>query len=247
MINAIKSETIKLLSLRSTWIYAILLTGALYGPVALISFFSQSEAPADWETVTAGGMIFCTIAIVFMGSTIANELETRMYAHAFLTQNSRSLWLTARYLVNAIFLALCYLVGTTLAFVPLFDTGFTATATPYLYITLGTTGIFTLIAAGVAVVSRLKIAAVSIPLLWLLVIDQLVAASARRIPVMETVWLLSPAPRAAQIGNWLGNVNAPVGWGLEAQQPALFNIAVLLLWAAVAVGAAYVVNARRDV
>lgn len=246
MINAMRSEAIKLLSLRSTWVYAILLTGSLYGTVLLLDI----QSPADWETVTGGAMIFCMVATIFMGSTVAGEIETRMYAYAFLTQGSRSYWLVARYLVNMAFLILCFFTGMVLSFVAvllLSDANFVANNSSYLYTPLGLTGLFTLVAAGVAVVSRSKIAAVSIPLLWGLVIDHLITVAAARVRIIETAWLVNPSSRISQMGDQLGNIPAPPGWSLGTYQPITFNIAVVGAWVVAIVAAAYVVNARKDV
>lgn len=246
MINAMRSEAIKLLSLRSTWVYAILLTGSLYGPVLLLDL----RGVVDWEHLTRGAMIFCMVATIFMGSTVAGEIETRMYAYAFLTQGSRSYWLLARYLVNMVFLTLCFFTGMALSFLVvllLSDATIAATNISYLYTPLGLTGLFTLVAAGVAVVSRSKIAAVSVPLLWGLIVDNLIAVMAARAKIIEAAWLVNPSSRISQMGDQLGNIPAPPGWGLGTYQPIVFNIGVVGIWVVALVAAAYLVNSRKDV
>ncbi|MGO1948582.1 MAG: hypothetical protein ACTH1D_03060 [Mycobacteriaceae bacterium] len=59
LINSLRSETTKLLSMRSTIVYAVLLAGSLFGPVTLVMWFSNESNPvASWSTLSSGAMIF---------------------------------------------------------------------------------------------------------------------------------------------------------------------------------------------
>lgn len=249
LIPALKSEAIKLFSLRSTWVYAFFLTFTMYGSVALYYVVSNDSAPASWVSLTQGGAFFSAIAIIFMGSTVAGELDTRMFAHAFMTQDNRTAWLAARFLVNSLFLISTFIIGLVLSFIAIlvFNKGsFGGDGIAELYKLLGTIGLFALFAATIAVATRSKVAAISIPLLWYLAFDTSIVMGAKVASPLEKLWLISPTFRWEQIA--LGNpTEAAIGWGLENYQPIAFNITVLAIWVTVALAGAYLVNARRDV
>ena len=103
--NALRSEWTKLASLRGTWVYVVLLVGSIAGPMAAFSMAADAGATADWELLLLGTVIFNMIVIAFGGSTLAGEYNDQMNAHAFLTQDRRSLWLSARMTLTLVLIA----------------------------------------------------------------------------------------------------------------------------------------------
>ena len=112
--NAVRSETLKFTSLTSFWVYLAALIASLVGPIFIYTMFAAGPKPVGWDVVTMGGPVFTLIATVFMASAVAGEVETRMNAHAFLTQDRRGLWLGARILVAMAILLAAYIAAMVL-------------------------------------------------------------------------------------------------------------------------------------
>ncbi|MDO4761748.1 MAG: ABC transporter permease [Corynebacterium sp.] len=244
--NALRSETIKLTSLRSTWIYAILLTGTLYGPLVLIGLLTNSEEAITLKDLTSGAPIFAIVTVAFIGASIAGTIEERMHIHAFLTQPTRHLWLIARIVVSTIFIALNFIIGFALALLAttiLVDNPYDFSSTADLNINLLFILIAGVLAGGLAVVSRSKILAIVIPISLVLIISQLIQIAASQISALIPLWLIDPFSRAPQ----LFTQTPEAGWGFGQTQPLLFNLAIITAWIVVPVWAAFAVNARRDV
>lgn len=68
--NALRSEWTKMASLRSTWIFAVLLAGSVVGPVVLIGLFMGEATSVDWSRLLVGSGIFSMIAVAFAGSSV---------------------------------------------------------------------------------------------------------------------------------------------------------------------------------
>lgn len=47
-VHAVRAETTKLFSTRSTIVYAVLLAGSLFGPVTLVAVFSEPGLAMNW-------------------------------------------------------------------------------------------------------------------------------------------------------------------------------------------------------
>ena len=63
--NVVRSEIAKLTSLRSTWVYAILLVGSIAGPVVLMGLFaSDSTTDFYWNDLLIAGDLFQMHAII---------------------------------------------------------------------------------------------------------------------------------------------------------------------------------------
>ena len=113
--NALRSETTKLLSLRSTLVYTILMAGSLFGTATLIVLFSSGDpVTMDWAKLGYGYQIFQLIAVVFAATT-AGDIRNHLHAQAFLTQRGRWQWVGAKIIVTMVFVAASYLVGTALS------------------------------------------------------------------------------------------------------------------------------------
>ena len=176
-LNSLRSETTKVLSVRSTITYAILLTGSLFGPVTLTTLFSAEPDPvADWSNLTGGTMIFQIIAIVFAAATTAGDIRNHMHAQAFLTQRSRSLWVLSKVVVTTVFTAVLYLIGIALGMLVavIFGAGVDLGTDAYLLAAnLFPTVAFACLSVGLACVLRSQVGAVALPLAWLMIIDSL--------------------------------------------------------------------------
>ncbi|MDN6387835.1 MAG: ABC transporter permease, partial [Corynebacterium sp.] len=97
LLNALRSETTKVLSMRSSVVYTILMVGSLSAPVALFMIFADApDQVVDWALLSAGAMIFQIVAIIFAAATTAGDIRNHMHAQAFLTQSDRSLWILAK-------------------------------------------------------------------------------------------------------------------------------------------------------
>lgn len=182
MLSALKSELLRLLTLRSTLVYAVLLTGTLYGPpVLIVALDSGSESP----TYTAADLgqfsvIFMIVAIVFAGASTAGEIRRGSLGVTFLTQRSRWVSYLARAVVVCLFVALNFIVGMALA-LGVFKVGsaqvdLSGGGVAYLALNLLSLLSFVLITMGLAAVTRSTSAAIALPLAWLLFIESLFAS-----------------------------------------------------------------------
>lgn len=253
--SALRSEWTKLASLRSTWIYAMLLSGSMFGPVILMGMLADSGTMLDWAMLTIGTMIFVMIAIAFAGATLAGEYNDQMHAHAFLTQDRRSLWLIARGLLTVVFLAVCWAFGVGIAYL--------ATAISPRVSFIGGSfddfisailnfGVFSVIAMSLGVLTRSRVAAVAVPLVWLLVVEKLLVLATSATAFALPFWLAAPGERISQLAPQLvsgvADPEAPgIGYNPDTSQPVWFNAIVLVAWVVVAIAAAHFVNAKRDV
>lgn len=255
-INAIRSEWTKVSTLRSTWVMAILLVGSIAGPVFLMGLFSQPGSQINNEMLTIGSMIFLLIGIAFAGSSVAGDYNDHMHAHAFLSQDRRSLWLIARTIIVLAFLAVAGAVGIGIAaIIAVVMPNFTyvgGSLEPMARLALASL-VFALIAIAFAVLTRSRVAAVSIPLVWLVVVENLLGLAAHATKIAQFVWLIAPLERVTQLtGGAPGAFGIPMpvireGWSAGTLQPAWFNVAVLVFWIILAIALSLWANSRRDV
>ena len=91
--NVVRSEIAKLTSLRSTWVYAILLVGSIAGPVVLMGLFaSDSTTDFYWNDLLIAGDLFQMLAIIYAAASTSRDLAHGMHGQAFLTQPQRWNW-----------------------------------------------------------------------------------------------------------------------------------------------------------
>lgn len=234
-LNALRAETTKLFSARSTIIYAILLAGSLFGPVTLVGLFGESGVTMDWVTVMFGYPIFQLITVIFAAAATAGDIRNHMHAQAFLTQSARWHWVVAKMMVTAVFIAVLYLVGTALAlgvgavFGATLSLGTGQTA---FYVPLVVSVLFAMMTVGLACVIKSQVAAVAVPVAWILLIDGMVGFAAEQFEFFRPLAAIAPAQRQEQLitgadplGLGLGTVACYaiiVGW--------LVVLAVLGIW-----------------
>lgn len=245
MFKAISSEVTKLLSLRSTWIYVILFTGSLYGPVTLYMLFSDAERfDANWPDLLIGGMIFLMISIIFGASTTGGDISNRMTAHAFLTQKGRSAWLLARALVAAVFVELNYILGLALSWVvvTVFPAGnFTGEDQLLMWGYAVAAPAFAVMAVGIAALLRNRVGAIALPLVWMLVVEGLLYMGGEKIPFLKTLYNLSPGSRVQEMQAWIYTQDHS-----DMVSPG-FGFAVMIAWMVVLLALGLYSNKARDV
>ena len=221
--NALRAETTKLFRLRSSLVYAILLTGSLFGPVTLIALFGD-DATLDWSTILFGLQIFMLVAVIFAAATTAGDIRNHMHAQAFLTQAGRWQWVAAKITVTAVFTAVTYVLGTVLAIgvgAALGGTLSLGTDTFIPVVGLVTNVLFAAMSVGLACVIRSQVASVAVPVAWLLVIDGMLGMAAESIGIFRPLAAIAPMQRQTQL---LGGED-PLGYGFSTAVCYLIIIA----------------------
>lgn len=243
LFNALRSESTKILSMRSSLVYAILMVGSLFGPVTLFMIFSDASDPVvDWALLSVGAMIFQVVAIIFAAATTAGDIRNNMHAQAFLTQDNRSLWILAKVVVTMVFTAMTYLVGTALALVA----GVAFGGSMELGTDAGQFGanllgcvVFAAISVGLAAVIRSQVGAVALPIVWLVVIEGMLAMATGRYEWLRPVVALAPGLRQGQLAYGTDPYELGVStWGCYV---------ILIGWVVVMTGLGLWRNARTDV
>ncbi|WP_291473382.1 ABC transporter permease [Corynebacterium sp.] len=221
--NALRAETTKLFSLRSSLVYAILLTGSLFGPVTLIALFGD-DATLDWSTILFGLQIFMLVAVIFAAATTAGDIRNHMHAQAFLTQAGRWQWVAAKITVTAVFTAVTYVLGTVLAIgvgAALGGTLSLGTDSFIPVVGLVTNVLFAAMSVGLACVIRSQVASVAVPVAWLLVIDGMLGMAAESIGIFRPLAAIAPMQRQTQ----LLSGEDPLGFGFSTAVCYLIIIA----------------------
>ncbi|HIW95462.1 MAG TPA: ABC transporter permease [Candidatus Corynebacterium gallistercoris] len=241
--NALKSEFTKLASVRSTLIYAILLTGALYGPVVLKGLLDQpSDTPTGWSDLLLGAPIFQMIVIIMAASFTGGEIKNRMNAQAFLTQSHRMNWLVAKMIVLAFYTLGTLLLGVALAVgaasVLGVNMGF-GLEQQYLTTSLVTFPLLVMAAVGITALLRSQVAGIALPILLMLVVEPLLQTAANSISVLR--------PLAAIMPN---SILTNLSYGVDVHPHAASGSAAVLVlvgWLIATVAAGLWSNATRDV
>lgn len=201
LLHSLRSETTKLFSMRSTLVYAILLAGSLFGPVTLMGLFGD-RPDFDWSTITFGYQIFLLIAVVFAAATTAGDIRNHMHAQAFLTQRGRWEWVVAKMLTTAVFIAVLYVVGTALSLgvAAVLGSGTDlGSGLSMFYVPLIGSVIFSAMTVGLACVIRSQVAAVAVPVAWVLLIDSMLGFAAEQIEAFRPLAAIAPVQRQDQL------------------------------------------------
>lgn len=229
LLNSLRSETTKLFSMRSTLVYAILLAGSLFGPVTLMGLFGD-RPDFDWSTITFGYQIFLLIAVVFAAATTAGDIRNHMHAQAFLTQRGRWEWVVAKMLTTAVFIAVLYLVGTALSLgvAAVLGSGTDlGTGLSMFYVPLVGSVIFSAMTVGLACVIRSQVAAVAVPVAWVLLIDSMLGFAAEQIEAFRPLAAIAPVQRQDQLISGAD----PLGLGISTVVCYLIIVAWFLVLA----------------
>lgn len=244
-LKSVKSETTKLATVKSTLTYFILLGGAIGGPVFLLLMFSKDLSSVTLADIMIGGMIAQMIALIFGASTTANEISTKMHAQAFLTQRSRWNWLAARALVVTVFVFITMVIAAALTALmvvvwPNVKLETTDWSSLWLYIAINPA--FALLAVGVAGILRSRVAAVGIPLVWMMVAEPLMIGAGGRNKVVEDLAKFLPGRTVNDIEKWFVLPEHTS----DMLTPG-FSIAVLAGWIIAMLAFGFWRNARTDV
>ncbi|RAV31795.1 hypothetical protein [Corynebacterium heidelbergense] len=243
LLSAIRSSILQLRTLRSTWVYLILLTGALYGPVVLEVLLNASDdRSVAWGTLTIGYGIFQLILLIQAAGNTAGNIQSGMAAHAFATQRRRWHWVAGQAIVMSIWGVLSYLLGLGLAIavVQLYPDAYLSLVgvRPLLAQLFGAAS-YPVIAVGLAALVRNRVAAIGICVVWIAVIESLIANAARNFPFFATVRKFCPGTQLMALVN-----------GRQMDGSAtnnLASIAVVVGWAIVFMAAGLIANQRKDV
>lgn len=244
---AIRAEIAKLFSLRGTWIYATLLTGALYGPAVLYAVLvpqdARGDSPMSWSQMLSGFLIFLCIAVIQAGAHTAASLSQGMTVHAFLTQRTRSHWLLAQAVVLSVWFTALFAVGAGLALAVCVGSGLSELSVlgeagrPLGFQVLGTLSLCT-VAMGLGAITRSRIIAVAVPLVWMLVVESLIVTASSKLAFLERIVPILPMRTV------VGGVNGDLAFGGE------FNVTkgvlVLVTWAVAFAVAGLLSNQKRD-
>ena len=239
------SELRKMLSLRSTIVWAILFTGCLYGFMVLYGLFSPDGVlEAGWGELTTGSMIFMLLSAVFGASTTASEFNNKMNAHAFLTQKGRWQWLTARLLVVVLFLEIMWFVGIGLAWIIVSvwpNSVWTGGSFTAVWASAIGMPVYALIGAGVAALTRSRVAGLTLPLVWMLVIENILYGFREKYEFAKFLYHWSPGHVVQDITMREVGMEIPGSVSLE------HGLVVFAIWTVVAVVAGLMANQKRDV
>lgn len=231
-IRAVHAETTKLFSVRASAVYAVLLTGSLFGPVTLVGIFGEHGTDMDWSTILFGLQIFQLIAVIFAAATTAGDIRNHLHAQAFLTQAHRWQWVGAKILVTTVFTAVTFVVGTVLAIgigAVLGGTLALGTDTQLPVVGLVTSVLFAAMTVGLACIIRSQVAAVAVPVAWLLVIDGMLGLAAEHIDIFRPLAAVAPGQRM----NQLMYDQDPLGLGLGTAACYLVIVAWFVVLSAV--------------
>lgn len=251
MINAVRSELTKLVSLRSTWMFSLLLLAFTILPAIAIPLFSDREQ-YTWDELTASIFVVIALAITFIGSKFADDYSTKVHVYSILTQKNRNNWLVAKGIVIFAYLAVLITIGLAASVLLIKlnpSTSFAPEKAGPLYANLMVLVFYGVVASFCAVLTRSKAATVSIPIIWMFIVDSLLTVLAQQFSKLTFLWWLSPLARAQQLGDWI--VQAPTqsfhGWAIGDLQPVWFNVLILGGGVIAFVAISLAVNARRDV
>lgn len=89
MFNILASESIKLFSLRSTWIYLALCAGAMFGAAALASLAVGEGNPMDLGYLFVGGDLSLIVVVFAAAMMAATDFTKGTAAWSYLTTNNR--------------------------------------------------------------------------------------------------------------------------------------------------------------
>src|SRR5699024_4972679 len=177
MTRALTAEVRRLLTVRSTGIFAALLIGCCVGPIVLMGIVYD---PAYRGPIDAGDLgkcvsIFHVLALVFAGTHTATEINAGSTALSFLTQKSRWASLAAQAAVQWAFLAFAYVVGIGLALVAarFYPDGLAMSPRGWAYLAayLLVVLLWVTMATALAVLTRSVAVSVAAPITWMLLIE----------------------------------------------------------------------------
>lgn len=118
MLRALHSEYVKLTTRKiNFWSFAILITGAIYGPLVLL--WMLSSTPLDSEasgtiylSVYAGGQITVILGIMFGATFYGRDLSTKMLIHDCISLKTRTQYFIAKIIISALYMLILTIIGS---------------------------------------------------------------------------------------------------------------------------------------
>lgn len=251
MTHALKAEITKFTSLRSTWVYIILMLGSIIGVTTLMVFIpTDTPLNVTWADLMTAHSIFILVTLIFAASTVVGDIDHRMVAHSFLTQRNRHLWLVAKLIVIVAIVELCFwgAVGVSYLIAQVGPVTWEGGDMYNVWTVAWTLPVYTLMSAGLGVVARNKLAASGGLIALFLVIEPLVALATSKAEWISNVYKALPGARLNDLMNW----HSSLSHGVDPTQipniasPAV-AVTVILTWGAVLLLGGLLTNQVRDV
>jgi ABC-2 type transport system permease protein len=214
MTSALHSEVLRLLTLRSTSVYAVLLIGSCFGPIILMTLLYDIEyqGPIDAGDLGRCVSIFHMVAVIFAGASTASEITTGAVGISVLTQRRRWTSLAAAAVVKSAFLVLTFTSGMALAIAAaqFYPDGITISPRGWAYLVayLAVVLLWANVSLSLAVLTRSVAAAIAVPLVWMLLLEQLMSMVPMLAPAIH--WMPFTAGMDL-LGTILGESSAPHG------------------------------------
>ncbi|MBC2682115.1 hypothetical protein GSS87_06865 [Corynebacterium sp. 4HC-13] len=244
-LRSLKSEWVKNVTVRRTWVWCVLFLGSLFGPVTLMALFKSGDTVTfQWPDIATGASIFLLLSVVYGASSTAQEINSKMNAHAFLTQKGRWQWLTARYVLLVVMLLVLWGGGVAIAWLiasvaP--GTEFVGGSFTAMWANAIAMPVYALIGAGVAALTRNRVAGLTLPLVWILVIENILLAFQSKYTWVEFLYHWSPGHVVNDIT--LSEQGLMPGGSVSIGH----SLTVLALWLIVSVVIGLVSNQKRDI
>lgn len=230
--HAFASELTRLAGLRSTLIYAILLTGSIFGPIVLQTYLSGVES----GSLFVGMDFFLFITIIFAAADSAGVISGRNVAFGYLTRQGRWTGYVARFLAQLAFALAMFVVGTVIAWIVFATGGVEVVDTAQgVGVVIALAVAWTAISSGVGMLIPVTAAAVAAPLVWIALVEGI-------LPVLP-------------FGDFMKNIEQFLPWISGRQLLGFMDLGVsntqawivLGVWTAVIAVGGIVIATRRDV
>lgn len=238
--SLLRSELGRLMNLRSTWVYAVVILGAMAGLPVLMWALTQDGPPEfmyepTFPQLLIGNDIAMIVAIIFAAAGSASEISGRRVAFGYLSSKSRVGVHLARMLAQVIIVAAVIVVGFAVVAAILAAVGALVPESLALAATIiGLALLWTAFGSAIGMLIPFTAAAVGVPLAWMLVVE--IAVSSVPIEFFATLSkylpLLSTRVLSDMMDIGVSNLHA----GL-----------VLAAWSVALIGGGLLVASRRDV
>ncbi|WP_448852059.1 hypothetical protein [Corynebacterium sp. 335C] len=203
--DALRSELRRLAGLRSTLVYAVLMIGAIAGPPLVRMLFidnDQAVGLKGWTDVLA---IYMVIAVIFAASGAASEFAQHRIAFVRMTRQHPWVGHLALVAAHVIVVALSGVIGMGLSIAM----GFASGRLKFedfgdVFTQLGSMVCLAAAAAGFGMLVRNQVAAIGVPLVWLLVIESIFSAIPNE--TLNRIWEFMPGAAVDRLSL------APAGW-----------------------------------
>lgn len=230
--HTLAGEFTRLIGLRSVLVYAILLTGAIYGPTVLVTAFSDTDSTA----LFIGSDFFLFIAMIFAAADSASAISSRNVAYGYLTRHGRWTGHAARLIAQIVTVLAMLAIGSAIAALVLGIGGVEFMGSmSQAGVVIALAVAWTAISSGIGMLIPVTAAAVATPILWVAMIEGI-------LPILP-------------FGEFMGEIEQFLPWVAGRQLLGYMDLGigdaqawiVLGVWTAVITAAGLVVSCRRDI